>query len=256
VSRFLRTAAALALLALVASGCASRTPFEDPVGDPVLPDLVPTPPIDMQMLEQEGKWYISFSSTLVNVGEGDFVLVAKREIRDWRVEQGIRYSTSGGRLVRVRAPVVWGGDGHNHWHIRRVATMRLVAMDERGRTLSGGGRADAKIGFCFFDYKRQLDRGPKRFQYSRLSCGKEDDARIAMGLSIGWGDTYSFNLPGQRIEVTDLADGRYRLFADVDEAGWFREASRANNRTWIDLVLSTQDKLRFARVVAVGPKPK
>lgn len=209
----------------------------------------------MQMRGDKGKWYISFSSTLVNVGPGPFVLVGRREIRDWRVEQGIAYSGGGGRRVRVRPRVVWGGDGHEHWHIQRVATMRLVAMDSEGRPLAGVGRADAKIGFCFYDYERELERGPKKAQYARQSCGKQDDSRIAMGLSIGWGDTYPFNLPGQRIEVTDLPDGRYRLFANVDESGWFREVSRTNNRTWVDIELSTQKQYRFAKVFAVGPKP-
>ena len=249
-------AAALVAVALLASGCGASSPFDDPVGVPVLPDLAPEPPVDMQMLGDKGKWYISFSSTLVNVGPGPFVLVARREIRDWRVAQGIAYSRSGGRLVHVAAPVVWGGDGHHHWHIKRVATMRLVEMGDEGGELPNGGRADAKIGFCFYDYAPVLRPRPKRPQYSRLSCGKQDTSRIAMGLSIGWGDTYPFNLPGQRIDVTDLADGRYRLWADVDESGWFREASRANNRTWVDILLTSKDELRFARVVAVGPKPK
>jgi hypothetical protein len=256
----IKAAAVLAMLAVVAvslTGCGGRQPFEgEPVGTALLPDLAPVPPVDMQMLEKDGKWYISFSSTLVNVGKGDFVLVGRREIREWRVQQGIRYSESGGVLVRVRAPVVWGGDGHRHWHIRRVATMRLVALGADGRPVAGPGRADAKIGFCFFDYARSLKRGPERHQYSRVSCGSEDDSRIAMGLSIGWGDTYSITLPGQRIDVSEVPDGSYRLYAEVDESGWFREASRKNNRTWIDVVLTSQDELRFARVVAVGPKPR
>ena len=33
------------------------------------------------------------------------MLVGRREIRDWRVEQGIFYSESGGKFARVRAPV-------------------------------------------------------------------------------------------------------------------------------------------------------
>ena len=254
----LRTVAAtLVVLSLLAAGCGSGgSPLDEPpVGSPLLPDLAPLPPIDMQMRHKKDKWYIAFSSTLVNVGKGDFVLVAKRGIRDWRVEQGLFYSESGGRYVRVRAPVVWGGDGHDHWHIRRVATMRLVAIDAAGNPLPEGGRVDAKIGFCFFDHRRLLEESREKARYSRKSCGKEDSSTIGMGLSPGWRDTYAFNLPGQSIDVTDLPDGRYRVWADVDESGWFREANTSNNRTWVDIELSTKDDLRFALIVKVGPRP-
>jgi hypothetical protein len=253
-----RTLATLAAMCALVSACGgSSSPLtEPPVGEPVLPDLMPAPPVDMQMLHERDKWYIRFSSTLVNVGNGDFVLVATRGIREWRVEQGIIYSTSGAKFVRVRAPIVWGGDGHEHWHVSRVATMRLVAMDDQGRPVPERGLVDAKVGFCFFDQKPTLGRGPEKPVYNRLSCGHEDYSEIGMGLSPGWGDTYRFILPGQRIDVTDVPDGRYRLWASADEAAWFRETTRANNRTWVDIELSTKEDQRFALVVKVGPKPE
>ena len=77
-----------------------------------------------------------------------------------------------------------------------------------------------------------------------------------MGLSPGWGDTYAFILPGQSIDTTNLPDGTYRLWADVDEAHWFREVTRANDVTWVDIKLSTNEQgVRFALVVGRGPKP-
>jgi hypothetical protein len=52
---------------------------------------------------------------------------------------------------------------------------------------------------------------------------------------VGWGDIYHRRLPGQSIDITDLPDGTYRLWATADQAGFFRESNDANNSTWADL---------------------
>jgi hypothetical protein len=154
--------------------------------------------------------------------------------------------------------MVWGGDGHDHWHIRRVATYRLFALDEDGQVVPGDkGRSDAKIGFCFFDFERHLDRGPMAALYNRHSCGKRQDEAVDMGLSPGWNDTYDFALPGQSIDIEGLPDGPYRLRGEADDEGQFREVSRANNVTWVDLELeTTPEGLRTALVTDVGPHPR
>jgi hypothetical protein len=58
-----------------------------------------------------------------------------------------------------------------------------------------------------------------------------------MGLSVGWGDVYAWDLPDQYVEVTDLAPGQYRLLAVADPSGWFAEQSDTNNTTWLILYL-------------------
>ena len=233
---------------------------DPPVGTAVLPDLQPAPPIDLRTKLVKGKWFIAFSSILVNVGEGAFVLRATREDDGlpWQVFQEVQYSEKGAQSVRIGARMVYAGDGHHHWHIARVATARLVRLDPSGEPASdASGRIDTKIGFCFFDYTHDLERGPPKAVYNRRGCGREDDDFIRMGLSNGWTDTYKFVLRGQRVAITGLPDGKYRLWADADEAGLFREATRDNNRTWADFDLSTRaDGVRLAVLAAVGPKPK
>ena len=68
-----------------------------------------------------------------------------------------------------------------------------------------------------------------------------------MGLSYGWIDRYDFRLPGQSIDVTDLPDGKYRLWLDVDEQPWFHEKRRDNNVTWADLDLVTKNERKPRR---------
>lgn len=230
---------------------------DPPVGQPLLPDIVPAIPTDLRIENDQDRSFIAFSSILVNIGEGDFILRATRESEDapWLVEQDVPYSTSGAQVVPLETPLVWGGDGHEHWHIKRVAINRLVPLDGTGRPdPDAAGWPDAKVGFCFYDFSRQLDSAPQNAVYSSKSCGDFGDDEVGMGLSIGWGDTYNYGLPGQRIEVTELPDGAYRLWVEADKRGWFREATRDNNVTWANIALSTKPNgLRDAKITRLGP---
>jgi hypothetical protein len=264
VSRALiATGVVLCAFAVAAAGCGGGEPdLEDPdppVGSPVLPDLVPAPPQKLHLRRMNSRWSLAFDSILVNIGDGEFRLRAKRDDADrWHVEQDVGYSTSGAEVVPSRATLVWGGDGHDHWHVKRVATTRLERLDADGHPIPGESWNDAKIGFCFYDDSRALaKKGPNEPVHSHRSCGKEDDDVVAMGLSPGWADTYPWVLPGQSIDITDLPDGRYRLWAEADERRWFREATRDNNVTWSDFELSTRpDGIRVAHVTGTGPGPR
>lgn len=218
----------------------SVKPPDPPVGTPVLPDIAPAPPLSPQLLLEDERWVLRFSTLLVNVGDGDFVLRATRQGDTWVVDQDVQYSEAGAEVVRTPADLVWGGDGHDHWHVRRIAINRLLPLDEGGMVRAGAtGWPDAKVGFCYYDGIRQRDDAVQEAVYIRQSCGGEDDQAIGMGLSWGWGDLYPFALKGQSIDVTDVPDGRYRLRVEVDERRWFRDENRDNNVTWTDLTLAT-----------------
>ena len=110
------------------------------------------------------------------------------------------------------------------------------------------------MGFCYYDNLRYLDDAAQNPVYSRLACGKQEDRSIGMGLAYGWIDRYDFRLPGQSFDVTDLPDGKYRLWLDVDEQQWFREKRRDNNVTWADFELVTKkDGSRAVTDVESGP---
>ena len=86
-----------------------------------MPDIAPGPPQDTHMTREEGRWLIRFSTMLANVGDGDFVLRATKGLRSWEVEQDVptRKRMPG---ASTRAKLIWGGDGHNHWHVARIAS--------------------------------------------------------------------------------------------------------------------------------------
>jgi len=221
----------------------------------VLPDLVPEPPVDLRVTQKDDEIHIRFSSVLVNVGLGDFVLRGVRSSDEWSIQQEIAYSESGGELVDTDATLAWGGDGHQHWHVKRVANYWLVPIVDGDPGDYDSALMDSKIGFCFWDFGKDLDHGPDKPVFFADGCGLEDDTEMRMGLSPGWNDTYPFTLPGQNIDITNVPDGDYRLWAEADVSRWFTEASLDNNVTWIDFTLETRDGLRFAQLTAVGPEP-
>ena len=252
----------LASLLLLCSACGgedgvvSFEPPGPPVGQPRLPDIAPAAPQDAQITVEDGRALMRFSTMLVNIGDGDFILRATRAANGWKVDQDVSYSESGAKVYRTPAKLVWGGDGHDHWHVRRIAVGRLVPFERDGGDppSEGDGWADTKIGFCYYDHSRLLDDAAQNAVFPRLGCGVKADSAIGMGLSPGWRDIYTFNLPGQSIDVTDVPDGKYRLWITVDEGGWFREQRRDNNVTWTDVSLGTTSKgSRNVETIRVGP---
>lgn len=55
----------------------------------------------------------------------------------------------------------------------------------------------------------------------------------------------------QYIDVTGLADERYRLVVTADASSWFAETNENNNFTWVDLEL--WDGGRRVRVLGYSP---
>lgn len=261
--RRLRVVAAALFAIALAAACGSSpsevsAPPASPAGEQVLPDLMPEPPTVLNMRKDpNGTWGMRFTSVLVNVGRGQFRLDGRQVAGQWQVDQMIEHANGGFEDVSTPAQIVWGGDGHNHWHVARVASYELQPLKADGSVdTTAAPRVDSKVGFCFFDSDRVLPDSHDKPFYQRQGCGKQESTSFEMGLSVGWADTYIFSLPGQSIDVSDLKDGAYRLWAEADERGWFHEASRDNNRTWVDLTLETRsDGLRLAHVTAVGPQP-
>jgi hypothetical protein len=254
----IRLGVSVVCLALLLTGCGEFPAITDPVGDPLLPDLVPEPPVDLRVTKRDdGGVEVRFSSTLVNVGDGEFVLRADRNSERWLVQQELWYSEGGAEIVETDARMAYAGDGHHHWHIRRVASYSLVPTDDSGNPVEVAvPRMDSKIGFCFYDHSHSMEFGPDEALYEVDGCGSQDDTQVRMGLSSGWADVYGFSLPGQSIDITDLPDGEYRLWAEADTDGWFTEADRTNNVTWIDFELMTDaEGRRFADLRDVGPEP-
>jgi hypothetical protein len=138
--------------------------------------------------------------------------------------------------------------------VRQVEVHQLETMD--GTVL---GRL-VKQGFCFFDtdaYQAELPGAPEKAHWGARGCAGSFDTRVRMGLSVGWADKYPWHLLDERIDVTSVPDGTYRIRQIADPNNEFEESDETNNETWADITLVTlPDGNREARVLESGPAPR
>jgi lysyl oxidase len=218
-----------------------------------LPDLGVAPLQDVLLqATRDGKELLRFTTNIANVGAGPFELVASRRNRgkDFSVFQRIRRADESTYLIAtpdVRM-VFAGGVSHGHWHARGAIRYELRRLGDLTTV-----KIRLKRGFCFYDgrpYRRSLPRAPRTHVYPRGGCGEKPALEIKSGLSVGWLDVYYWRFAGQELDVTELPDGKYRLFARVDPRNWFQETNERNNATWVDLQIGPQ----LIKILGRGPR--
>ena len=216
-----------------------------------LPDLGMARVADVKVDKtSDGRRLLRFTAVIVNVGRGPFELHLTRATTSdpMTVTQRI-YTSTGTRDVASPAGTVFGGDGHNHWHIVDLENSELIRLDNGSKVGSG-----VKLGFCFVDnvkYRLTLPGAPTSPRYgSCLTPGTQTWLDVTLGLSVGWGDEYRWSLPDQYVDITGLTAGRYRLRVTADTHNLFVESDETNNATWVDLQIKGQGSVR---IDAYGP---
>ncbi len=151
--------------------------------DPLLPDLAMGPITDVAVgTTPLGEQRLRFAATIVNIGEGPFLVRASRPWvgnEAWSVEQWIPERGGGYSMRLTGATLVYGGDGHNHWHVKQVETHQIETLE--GEVLG----SLVKQGFCFFDtdaYRPELGGAPERAHWGARGCADTLDTRVRMGL--------------------------------------------------------------------------
>lgn len=227
---------------------------------PILPNLVMPRLADVRVSwNDDGDWQILFSATIANTGKGPFGVHAQRAKGGtrWLVTQRFRERDGSSSEQPVpEARMVWGGHGHNHWHVEVGASYRLVEPDTPATVV----RKLVKAGFCFFDqepYRLTLPDAPARRVFPASGCNGTEAAALDMGLSVGWSDPYFWILPDQRIDVTGVEPGVYRLIAKADPDGWFRETEEGDNEAWVDVRLGERaDGTPTLEVLGASGRPR
>ena len=126
---------------------------------PAVPDLAMAPLTEFSASAAvvSGEQYVAFTAAVANVGSGAFMVHAARaDTRGgWRVSQ--RFDEPDGSTSEEVTPgtIVWGGHGHNHWHVQLGASYWLTHVDS-----SEPLRRYEKVGFCYFDQRPLVDRSP------------------------------------------------------------------------------------------------
>jgi Bacterial Ig-like domain/Lysyl oxidase len=207
-----------------------------------LPDLGMARLTNMRIDEtsQSGKRLLRFSALIRNVGDGPFEVRGKRDTTSspWSITQRIYDSTdTSGHYTEdsTGATVFYAGDGHTHWHVKDLQSYELDRLDNGSKVGTG-----AKSGFCFYDTTRGSSATLSQYFTSSSTCasGQPNALQMLMGITVGWGDLYSYQLPDQYIDITNLTPGGYRLTATADLSNLFQEKDESNNVTWVDLQIT------------------
>lgn len=226
-------------------GAGSRPGIEPaaaPSGGPAdrLPDLAMARPRDLRIQTlANGRRRLRFTGLIVNIGAGPFEIRASRKsvrVKTMAVRQRIYSNTGGQRTVATRASIKYAGDGHDHWHVQKVAGYELYAGSGAGPVLRRG----AKVGFCFFDtrpFRSSLPRSPKTRRYLERGCGTHASRSLRIGLSVGWSDIYPWNFAWQWINVSGLPAGQYLLKLIADPNASFAEKRTDNNCNWTRILI-------------------
>ena len=223
--------------------------------DPRLPDLVVVPMDEFFVGNDDaGRTVLRFTTAIANTGAGPLLVTGDRATsssKEWSVVQWFEEPEGTRSGTPVQGTMVFGGHGHDHWHLRFGATYWLY--DDAGVQI----KAITKAGFCFFDQVQvQIGRpdSPTKGVFGKTVCGTKSSRRISTGLSVGWSDPYSWRLSDQSVDITNLPDGNYKLVAKADPDALLRELRTDNNESWTRVRVSRQaDGLRKVDVVEIAP---
>ena len=180
-----------------------------------------------ERVEQFDKPCLRMSVGSLNTGAGPLELTFKKgaelEPRVWQ-----RIYAADGSTQRRDAGSARFHAAHQHYHFENFIGLRVYRV-QRQRVLTPL-TVQNKVGFCLADYRiaqwRRFD-SPRRY-LGRSACSSPEET--VMGLSPGWGDTYTNGISGNFVPAPGR--GLYLVTARVDPEGRIRESNERDNNSY------------------------
>lgn len=195
----------------------------------LLPNLEALPATDISIVtSRTGVQELRFSASTWNSGAGPLELVAGETGQGRQNIYQRVFVEGGGSYDRLAGTFVWH-EGHAHFHFEDYAKYTLQRISGKGNSQ----RDAAKTTFCVMDtdlIDGSLPGSPGSAQYD--DCGE-----VLQGMSVGWGDEYGHQLPGQEFDLTKLKDGDYRLIIEADPRNRILESDDGDNLSCVLLRL-------------------
>lgn len=194
---------------------------------------------------QPGRTHLLLSNATPNVGLGDlyvFGLLPANDDGSQDVMQRVFRSDGSfrdrpaGRFVHHPA--------HEHIHLEGWALYRLRTV------LPGNGAGEVvaqgeKTSYCLRD-SRPYDPSLENFSYPGRYHNCEG---LVQGISVGFEDLYSKDLPDQWIDITDVPPGQYWLESEVDPDDHILEADETNNVDRVKVTIGATRPQVYPRLV-------
>jgi Lysyl oxidase len=150
------------------------------------------------------------------------------------------YSQGGGFTQNLAGTFIFH-DTHNHFHFERYAVYMLKPVNAPGASQ----RQSYKTSFCIMDTTKvdaHLPGAAKKPVYATCNA-------FVQGMSVGWGDTYGWHLPGQAIDMTGNPAGQYELTVTFDPENHLIETNDGDNTACVLLQISVVNRT----VQTLGP---
>lgn len=197
----------------------------------LLPDLIlwDNPLVGVNYLEylephaSTGRELLRFSTGVANVGDGPLIVHGGDIIDGTQTVDQFILREDGSQVARDAGEFVFHpGHGHVHFDGYAEYNLRVVLPDEGVGPLVA---TSDKVSFCLLDFSvfdSSLANSPDMPQFD--SCESQ-----TQGVSVGWIDVYSADLPDQWIDVEDVPPGEYWFETVVDPFDRIRESDETNN---------------------------
>lgn len=185
------------------------------------PDLIAIAPSSFYVdTRTPGRRYLRFPTAIGNAGNGH-LQVRGRVVGD--VTQATQEIVNEeGRVVETKDVGTFElHPNHGHFHVSRVARYELRRGKQDGELVQNG----KKISFCMEDSIKIRDGAGE----ARIP----DCSPTMQGITRGYADVYSANLPEQTFNMEDLGSGEYTIVIQLDPERKFLETNRGNNTAWL-----------------------
>jgi hypothetical protein len=197
--------------------------------------------------EQGARVCLRFGQRAANIGSGpvDVRWSVDEDVFEDNVRAVQRVYSSDGSYAEQWAGSMIYHPVHSHYHFEDFSQSTLHVVSPSGLPKRASLAAGRKNGFCMADTEMHWWglKGDAAQTYPAPRClepRETVDGRLYFqnGISRGWADEYTWDLPDQMIEVSAVRDGTYWLVTRIDTANKIEEESDANNCLMIKVKLT------------------
>lgn len=215
---------------------------------------------------------LRFDNGIRNTGKGPLILrfawSPDALVNNCKMEQEV-ISSDATVADRDAGPCVFHPQ-HAHFHYQNMGTYQLYSV------LGAGGAPgvkpvakSAKVGFCtvdvdYYTFGTRRPGGPRTYSFPTCNIpnalATKTDGPYGptsppeyMGISAGWGDVYTWDLPAQYLDITTgVPDGRYEVVSRSNPDGGIRTADR-NKETGITCIDIRGTQVKVVKEFASQP---